>query len=318
MTESIKFTSRLWGATRRAFAPALKTAVWVIKLTLPITLGISILRYVGAIDFISQWLSPMFAHMGLTGESSLIFITSALGNLYSAIAVMATIGVDFRSAIILATMSLICHNMIIETAIQHKAGASTLLIVVLRICAALLSGVLLNLVIPIDISGRLLFGAGLPEVTSFWELIVNWFLTLAPLVVKMLVLIISLNILQTILREFKILDLIAIPLQPLMRLFGLPLSTSFLWIICNVVGLTYGGAAIIDEVQQGDVSNNDAKLLNTHVAISHSLLEDSILFMSIGLPVIWIIAPRVILAICAVWLQRLFRTLCSKITYCHT
>lgn len=312
MTEFKNIAPRVWKAVTQAFSPALKTALWVIKLTVPITLGIAILRYAGVIDIISEWLTPMFALMGLSGESSLVFITSALGNIYSAIAVMATIGVDYRSALILATMCLICHNMIIETAIQHKAGASTAFVVALRISVALLSGILLNLVVPTDISGRLFFSSGLESVTSWQEMFVNWAITLAPLILKMLVLIISLNIIQTIFREFRILSLISVPLRPLMKLFGLPLSTSFLWIICNVVGLTYGGAAIIDEVKQGDVSHDDARLLNTHVAISHSLLEDTIILVSIGLPVLWLIIPRIILAICAVWLQRLYRKLCPK------
>lgn len=296
----------------QAFMPALKSAVWIIKLTVPITLATSVLSYLGFVDVLSEWLTPMFSLMGLSGESSLVFISSALGNLYSAIGVMATIGLDFRSAVILASMSLICHNMIIETAIQHRTGARVALIIPLRIGVALICGIVMNLLLPQQMEGRLFLGSGLAEVNSWRDVFVNWVVTIVPLILKMLSLIISLNIIQTIFREFRLLDMIAVPLRPLMRIFGLPLSTSFLWIICNVVGLTYGGAAIIDEINHGDVSPEDARLLNTHVAISHSLLEDTLIFFSIGLPLFWLLAPRIILAITAVWIERFFRLITKK------
>lgn len=304
---SPQILNRLSKAAKAAFKPALRTALWIVKLTVPITLTISVLSYLGVVAWISVQLLPLFALMGLSGEAALVFISASLGNLYSGIAVMATIGVDYRSAIILATMGLICHNMIIETAIQRKAGASVKLIVPLRIAMSLLSGVLLNLILPEGLTGRLYMGSASVAATTWGEVFVNWALTLAPLLLKMVVLIVSLNILQSILREFRIINLIAVPLRPAMKVFGLPYSTSFLWIICNVIGLTYGGAAIIDEVQRGEATPADARLLNTHVAISHSLLEDTLLFASMGLPVFWLIAPRMVLAIGAVWLHRAIR-----------
>lgn len=313
MYSCITFRKRLSSAALGAFAPALRTALWIVKLTVPITLTISVLSYIGVVAWISEQLSPVFALMGLSGDAALVFISASLGNLYSGIAVMATIGVDYRSAIILATMGLICHNMIIETAIQRKAGASGWLMVVLRVGVSLLSGVLLNLILPVNLTGRLLMG-GVTEAAHSWGgVFVNWAYTLAPLLLKMVILIVSLNVLQSILREFKIINLIAVPLRPAMKVFGLPYSTSFLWIICNVIGLTYGGAAIIDEVERGEATPADSRLLNTHVALSHSLLEDTLLLASMGLPIFWLIAPRLTLAICAVWVHRFFRVIRSRV-----
>lgn len=300
-----KIAGRVRKATVQAFKPALKTALWVIKLTIPITLGIAVLQYLGVVTFLADLLSPIFRLVGLSGESSLASITAAVGNIYSGVAVMATIGVDFRSAVILAVMSLICHNLIIETAIQSKAGASPRRMVALRIGMAFVAGFGLNLILPADAVGRLHLSAGLAEVGNWSDVFINWVLTLYPLLIKILVLIVTLNILQSILREFKVLDIIAVPLRPVMRIFGLPLSTSFLWIICNVVGLAYGGAALIDEVERGDATAADARLLNTHVAISHSLLEDTLIFFSIGIPLVWLFVPRLLLAILAVWTSKL-------------
>ena len=128
---------------------------------------------------------------------------------------------------------------------------------------------------------------------------------MAPLTVKMVIIIVFLNIVQSLFREFGISDMLAVPLRPLMAVFGLPRSTSLLWIICNIVGLTYGGAALVDEMQRGKISPQDSRLLNTHVAISHSLLEDTTICYSMGVALPWLLIPRITLAIAAVWIYRL-------------
>lgn len=120
----------------------------------------------------------------------------------------------------------------------------------------------------------------------------------------MFIIIVALNIIQHLLREFKIMPIIAVPLRPFMAVFGLPRTTSFLWIICNFIGLTYGSAALTDEIERGDVTPADSRLLNTHVAISHSMLEDTIVMASIGIGVFWLIVPRLVFSVIAVWLHK--------------
>ena len=111
-------------------------------------------------------------------------------------------------------------------------------------------------------------------------------------------------ILQNILKEFKILDIISRSLAPLMSVMGLPRSCSFMWFVAHILGLTYGSAVLIDEVESGELSLRDANLLNYHIAVNHSTLEDTLLFVAIGVPVLWMIVPRFVLAILIVWIVR--------------
>ena len=92
----------------------------------------------------------------------------------------------------------------------------------------------------------------------------------------------------------------------MMKIFGLPKESSFMWFVGQILGLTYGSAVMIEQVHQNEISKKDANQLNYHLAINHSLLEDTLLFVAIGVPGIWIIAPRFILAIIVVWGLRLF------------
>jgi hypothetical protein len=106
---------------------------------------------------------------------------------------------------------------------------------------------------------------------------------------------------QKILDEFGIMEVLSKAFKPLMKPMGLPDRTSFQWIIANTVGLAYGSAIMIEQVDSGNLPIEDANLLNHHIAISHSLLEDTLLFVAIGVSAPWIIFPRIALAMVSVW-----------------
>jgi hypothetical protein len=48
----------------------------------------------------------------------------------------------------------------------------------------------------------------------------------------------------------------------------------------------------------------DGNLLNHHLAVCHSLLEDTIIFAAIGVPVLWVVPTRLFFAIVVVWILR--------------
>ena len=53
------------------------------------------------------------------------------------------------------------------------------------------------------------------------------------------------------------------------------------------------------------MSRSAADLLNHHVAVSHSQLEDPLLFSTLGYALHWLIWPRMLMALLAVWLRKL-------------
>lgn len=109
---------------------------------------------------------------------------------------------------------------------------------------------------------------------------------------------------QRVLEEFGWMHRIAHSLSPLMRLFGLPTGCSLLWLTGNIVGMAYGAAIMIDEVEQGRLSRYEANLVNHHLGVSHSLLEDTMLFVAMGISFWWIFLTRLVLAIVSVWTMR--------------
>ncbi|MBE9487893.1 MAG: nucleoside recognition domain-containing protein [Bacteroidetes bacterium] len=291
---------------KETLRPTYRTAIWLLKLMLPIMLAVSILSYMGVIEKISDFFTPIFQVIGLSGEASIVFITSMLVNVYSAIGVMAGLTLDTRELVILVTMCLISHNMIIEGKVQQKAGANPIIMTILRLSMSFISAIVLNFIMPEKMGGNLVLGSVGVRPNSLGDVFFQWFNTAYPLVIKVIVVIYFLNLLQAVLKEYKLMSLLQKPLYPLMNLLGLPKSTTLAWIIANTLGLTYGGLAISEEVNRGVITHQESLYLNSSIAITHSLLEHTMLFVAIGIPAMWLIIPRLSLSIVAVWGQHLF------------
>jgi len=297
------FGRRLSSCVTGALPGALKTMWWIIRITVIVSVVIYILRLTGALPWISRSLEPVMSYIGLPGEAALAYVSGYFVNVYSAIAASASLNMSARSVTILAVLVLCSHNMIVETAVQKKTGSSALWIVLERTLGGLLLAFILNKILPYEAQGTL--GHVQDENITLAGSIGPWALSLLKLCLKMSVLILLLSILQQILNEFGIMKVLTDIIRWPLKLFGLPSDTSFLWIVANTLGLAYGAAVMFQEKEKGRISERDIKLLNTHICISHSNIEDLILFASVG-GIWWVILiSRWALSLILVWLQRL-------------
>ena len=272
---------------------------------IPISFAVMLLGYSGILVWMANYTAPLVKLIGLRGESALVLLTSGFLNIYSAIAVIETLTLTSREICILAIMCLISHNLIVETAVQKKTGSNGLWMVILRISTAIVAGYLLNLVLPVDST---LHSAKVTSAIThtFTETLFIWVKDTYHLILKIIIIIFLLNFLQRIMDEFSITVWLSKLMSPVLKFFGLPEQASFMWLIANIIGLAWGSTVLIEQTEKGKISKTEADLLNHHIAISHSLLEDTLLFAALGVSVIWITFPRLILAFIAVWAYRIF------------
>ena len=299
---------RLYKCVLRAMPRSLSICLWLFKVMLPISLAVRVLQYVGVIDWLAGYLSPLFSYIGLSGDSAIVFLTSIFLPLYPTIAVMTTLALTLREATILAVMCLVSHNLPVECSVAHKTGSPFGRIVAFRIVMSFVSAIVLNLLLP-QSDVPLHFLASSVETTSWGMLFMQWLSSSLTLVVTIVLIVTGLMVLQRVLEEFGWMHRIAHSLSPLMRIFGLPTGCSLLWLTGNIVGMAYGAAIMIDEVEQGRLTRHEANLVNHHLGVSHSLLEDTMLFVAMGISFWWIFLTRLVLAIAAVWTIRASRKL---------
>lgn len=294
---------RISKCVKLALPQGTKTALWLIKLTIPVSFAVFLLDFAGWLNVVAAWVAPLFKLIGLSGEASVVLITGIFTNIYSAIIVMTTLGTGYREGTILAVMCLISHGLIVETAIQKKTGSNPFRMVFIRLSASLLAAVLLNKILPgemIENNGQII-----RQSVNFLPALSEWTKAIALTTFKIVVLVNLLLILQKILDEFGLINWILIPFKPLLKIMGLPSSTGFLWMIAYTLGLSYGGAIMISQSEEGKLTRKDADLLNHHIALSHSQLEDTLLFVAMGYPILILVFPRILLAIVYVWLRRI-------------
>jgi hypothetical protein len=296
---------RILKCFKAAWKPGIKTALWLLKITIPVSLAVTLLNYFGIIAWIAAYLEPFFRLIGLPGQSGLVVISSMLLNIYSAIAVIESLAFNMREVTILSLMCLIAHNLITETIIQKKTGSNPFRMVLLRIGMSILSAILLNWLLPMSLAEKMNTHIHSVQSSGFFEIMQKWVGDISFLAIKIILIVNGIMFFQKLLAEFKLYELIIKFISPLIKAMGLPKETSFLWIVGNIVGLAYGGAIMIEETEQGQITKDDANMVNHHLAISHSTLEDTLLFVAIGVPFFWILVPRVALAIVVVWVVRL-------------
>ena len=320
---------RLVKCVKEVLPSTTKTCIWLLKITIGVSVLILFMRYFKILPWLSATLGPLFNHFGLPGEAALAYVSGYFVNMYAMLAIAGSMDLTARAITILGVMSLCSHNMITETAVQGKTGANPVRVVITRTLAGFVLAFVLNLILPLSQSDIAMLGGAVgqheaavaeapateasiavapaavasaavasvaeapatvasiteapaPVQPLFKELVVEWCYSTVSILVKMTLLIYSLAILQRILSEFGVIRWVSKFLKPLLLLFGLPARCSFLWIIANILGIAYGGAVMMEEVRAGKLSLRDIKLVNQHIGISHSNLEDLTLVASIG------------------------------------
>ena len=68
----------------------------------------------------------------------------------------------------------------------------------------------------------------------------------------------------------------------------------------------------MDEMERGQISDRSIRLLNTHIGISHSNLEDLILFAAVGGMWYWMLLFRWAMVTILAWSLRLYFRLTSR------
>ena len=298
---------KLKSAGIKTVKPALLTIKFFFIVMIPVSLVVVLLDASGILFYVSRIMQPLMRIIGLPGEAALVFISSILLNIYSAIAVINTLNLEVGAVIILATMCCIAHNFLVECIVTTKTGSSVIEIIVARLVCAFGAGWLIHLIIndTVDISAE----AAIEIPLGFnWEMLPRqlfaWLFDTLKLMAKIVLMIFAVMFLQKLLDEFGAMRFLGRLSSPFMRIIGLPEKCAYLWIVIELVGLAYASGILIEEVRQGAISRKEADIFNYHAVVNHSQIEDTLLFVSIGVPYIWAALPRFIAAFVVVWTRR--------------
>lgn len=294
---------KIFDCFKQAVPASWKSTRWLLKLMIPISLAVTLMQHFGILAWIATWINPMFVHFGLPGESAVAFISGAAAGTYAGLAVMMSIPLTMKQASILALMIALCHALPMECAVNKKTGSSFWNMAVIRIVMALLCAFTLNLLLP-EIAGKYIY-LGAEADSSLAEVTTTWVLSQVKMSLMVMLIIFTLMVVQRMLEAYRLLDSLSRLLSPLMLFFGLPRHASYMWLVGNVLGISYGSAVMLELEEKGLVTKDEANEVNYHLIMNHSMLEDTIVFAATGISAILLITTRVSFALLLVWGRKL-------------
>lgn len=277
--------------------------VWICKMLVPASLVMMVIQWAGLLQRAEPYLAPLMQAIHLPGAAAIPIITGMfLGN-YTVIAMLGVVPFSLGQKTLISVFSMIAHNLPIEGLIQHQSGLNIGKITAIRLGAAFLttlaaahffSGTAATVVMP----------AELLATPTFAEAARTWAISTGELLAKIFGIIIGIMVLLEALQAFGWINAVIRFLRPVMRVLGLSERTSALWVMGVVFGLMYGGAAIMEEVKKGELKKEELERLHISLGINHSMVEDPLLFIALGINGFWLWIPKLIAGIVAVQIYR--------------
>lgn len=269
----------------------------LFRIMIPVVVVVKILSELGLIKYIAAVFAPVMNLVGLPGEMGLVWATSFITNMYGGIVIFATIapGLHMSTAqmTVIACMIIVAHSLPVETSITRKTGVRIRFMVPFRLLCALLFGFILNGIYTLggffQGEGRIIWEAS-PGSDSLGSWAVSQLRNLAIIFLIVLVLIILMKILD----RLGITRLMNRMLEPVLTSMGIGKSASTITILGMFLGISYGGGLIIRDANSGKLSSRDVFFSISLMGLSHAIIEDTLLMMSLGGNISGVLFARVI------------------------
>lgn len=282
---------------KAALKKSFNMTLFLMKVTIPISLVIKILSDLGLISVIANFFSPVMKLIGLPGELGIVWITSMVTNIYGGLITLfnfsSTMSFSVKEITIVSTMILIAHTLFVETKILTKVGARARDVVLLRIGVALLLGFIMNLIYSglgiFDNPVHLKFVPKSSDNSYF-----GFFISQGKNYISIFFLIFVLLVFMEILNRVGIINLINRILKPVLKPLGIGENAITINLISLTLGISYGAALFVDEIKKDKISKQELTNSIYLMSLSHALIEDSLLMISIGAHISGIIFIRII------------------------
>lgn len=284
---------------------------WLARIMIPASAAVFVLQRTGVLELIAGFMEPAMSFIGLPGAAAMALISSLFINLYAVIAMVPMLGLDQRQLVILALLCLVAHNYLVELAVTRRTGTPVGRMLAVRTAGGLILAWVISVILPR--SGTWIVPIVLPgtangsEALALVPALQAWLWGTIRLMTRVTVIVTSLVFLTRWLQFVGVTNAIGRAIAYPLSLFGLPASSGTAWIVANTLGLAYGAAVLQEEAESGRLDAADGDLLNHHLGVSHSLVEDTALFAALGAPAVWLIVPRLTMALVVVWERRLER-----------
>ncbi|MEK5148022.1 Nucleoside recognition [Psychrobacillus psychrotolerans] len=286
------------GTLKNGLLAGLKTTWTLSKVIFPITLIVVILQYTPVLPWIIDFISPFMGLLGLRGEAAIPLVLGNALNLYAGIAGILSLELTVKEVFILATMLSFSHNIFIETGVALRVGVKLWVVLVVRFGLAILSAVIINLVWQgggeVAKYGALKVSQQVPD--GWGEIILLGLQKATFGVIQLALIVIPLMVIIQFLKDRNYLQKFSEKLAPFTKVIGVQPNASLTLVAGLTIGLAYGAGVMIQAVQEDGVSKKDATLVFIFLVACHAVVEDTLIFIPLGIPIWPLLLIRLITA----------------------
>lgn len=273
---------------------------WALgKIIFPITLLVTMLQFTPVLPFIIDLVAPVMGIFGLSGDAAIPLVLGNALNLYAGIGGILSLELTVKEVFILAVMLSFSHNIFIETGVALKVGVKLWVVLVVRFGLAALSGIIINLVW--KGGGETAQYGFAPETAADpegWMAIFLLGLEKASFgILQLAMIVIPLMLMIQILKDKGALQRISNAMGPLTKLLGIQKNASLTLASGLVFGLAMGAGVMIQAVQEDGVSKKDATLAFIFLVACHAIVEDTLIFVPLGIPIWPLFVIRLVTAL---------------------
>lgn len=277
----------------------LKTTWLLGKIIFPVTLIVGILQYTPVLPWVIQLIAPVMKIFGLSGDAAIPLVLGNFLNLYAGIGAILTLDLTVKEVFIIAIMLSFSHNLLVESSIAYRVGVKLWIMLSVRIGLAIVSAIVINLVWKggSELAKYGLISSTESEVTGvgaiFWDALQKAGIG----VFQLALIVIPMMIVIQFLKDLKWLEVFSKWMAPMTRALGMKENTSTTMAAGLLFGLAYGAGVMIQAVHEDGVEKKDLTLAFIFLVACHAVVEDTLIFVPLGIPVLPLLLIRLITAI---------------------
>lgn len=287
------------GVLKRGLKVGLETTWSLGKIIFPVTLFVGILQHTVVLKWLIQLVKPLMAFFGLNGEAAIPLVLGNVLNLYAAIGAILTLDLTVKQVFILALMLSFSHSLFVESSIAVRVGVNIWIVAAIRMLLAACSGWLVHMVwtggedqakygfiqqTNEDISGWAFIFANAVEQAAFG-------------IFQLALIVIPLMIGIQWLKEKQWLAVFSRWMSPFTRMLGLNANTSTTLASGILFGISFGAGVMLQAIKEDGVEKRDLYLVFIFLVTCHAVVEDTLIFIPLGIPVWPLLVIRLAAAI---------------------